>query len=482
MDLWDFSRIASHGVWEPVPHINLIIEFLHYVMNGQVENLAVALSPRLGKSMEVSEIFPSYYIGMRPYAKVIHVSYSEGLARRFGGKARDNLDEFGYLFPEKPKLSQDTKSKTWFKVDGKDGEYFCASLGGGILGRGGNLIIVDDPIKNIDEARSEKYQEKLIDLFDTAITTRKEKDPRTGQSAGVVVIHQRLDQNDLIGIILQNREWISAADALPRLRNGEHLGQLWVYLRLPELAEENDLLGREVGEPLWPEKRSKKELLQIRKDIGEYKFNAIHQQDPKPREGKFFNENLFEIVEERPSDIIQENMWWDLAATKYPDTTPISQRGASTAGVRLALTKDRRLFVTDLTEWWEEEDETMRRITQYAKLAGKNLKYLIPQDPGQAAKGQVKSYSLQLPGYNFEGVIETGGSKEDRAEPVSNWAKVNKIYVVNNPLAKRFIEQCSRFPGSRQKDFVDALSGSYSELEIPDDEDKKPVLMEIGRW
>jgi hypothetical protein len=105
MDLWDFSRKVTYGTWQPIPHINLIIEFLHYAFNGQIENFACALSPRLGKSMEVSEIFPAYILGMRPWAKIIHVSYSDSLARSFGGKAKENLDNFGHLFPEKPSLS-----------------------------------------------------------------------------------------------------------------------------------------------------------------------------------------------------------------------------------------------------------------------------------------------------------------------------------------------------------------------------------------
>lgn len=475
MDLWDFSKIAGYPLWEPVPHINLIIEFLHYVMNGQIENLAIALAPRLGKSMEVSEIFPAYYMGTRPYAKVLHVSYSERLAARFGGKAKDTLDKFGYLFPEKPRLSPETKSKTWFKIDGKDGEYFCTGFRGGLLGRGGNLIIVDDPIKTIEEARSDTYQEKLIDLFDTSISTRKEKDPITKQAAAVVVIHQRLDPNDLIGIILQSRDWISANDALPKLRAGEKLGQLWVYLRLPELAEDNDILGRKPGEALWPEKRPKEELIQIHKDIGDYKFDAIHQQDPRPREGKYFHENYFEVVDVKPTNIIKEVMWWDLAGTEYPDDMPISQRGASTAGVRLALTEDRKLYITDLTEWWEEGPTVMKNIVNYCKLNGKGPKYIIPQDPAQAGKGQVITYSMQLPGYNFAGVIEpTNMNKEMRAEPVGNWAKVNKIYVVKHDLAKRFINQCAAFPGKKQKDFVDALSGAYGEMDIPTEEKKQP--------
>jgi len=492
MDLWDYSVIASKGQWHPVPHINLIIELLHYCLNGQIENLDIALSPRLGKSMEISEIFPSYVLGTRPYAKIILVSYSDSLARSFGSKAKDNLEEFGYLFPGRPQLSEDTKAKNYFKIKGNTGEFFCAGSSGSVLGHGGHFIIVDDPTKNIEEARSERHQEKLIDLFDTTISTRKEKDPFTGNNAVTIVIHQRLDQNDLTGIILQNREWITAEEALPRLRKGEKLGHLWVYLRLPELAEENDILGREPGQALWPEKRNEKELEQIRKDIGEYKFNAIHQQDPKPREGKFFKEEYFEIVEELPNNIIQQIQWADLAGTKYPENTPISLRGASTALLRIALTEDRRLFIPYMDEFWEEDDIVMKNILNSAKLGGKQVKYCIPQDPGQAGKGQVKQYSIQLPGYNFEGIIESG-SKEDRAEAPANWAKVNKIYIYNKApgvhmlkehgsteeAIKRFINVCSKFPGHRHKDFPDSMSGAFSALDIPEEDAEKSMDLEV---
>lgn len=478
-DLWDISKIFTNAAWEPRPYLNLIVEFLHYGLNGQIENFACAVSPRLGKSMEVSEIFPAYTLGYRPYSKIILVSYADSLAKSFGSKVKDYLDKFGGLFPQHPTLSPDTKAKGFFRINEDTGEFFCTGINGSVLGHGGHYIIVDDPSKNIEEARSERHQEKLIGLFNTAISTRKEKDPFTKNKAFTVVIHQRLDQNDLIGIILKNREWISAEEALPRLRRGEKLGHVWVYLRLPELAEENDILGRKPGEALCPEWRDEEELRQIEADIGEYEFNAIHQQNPKPREGKFFKKEYFKVVEGRPNDIIQEIQWADLAATKYDDNVPITARGASTAIVRLALTSDRRLFVTYLDEMWEEADEVQKRIIQSAKLGGKNIKYCIPQDPAQAGKGQVKSYSITLPGYNFEGIIESG-DKETRAEAPSNWAKINKIYVVNQPLAERFIDCCSRFPGGLHKDFVDSLSGAFSEIEIPEEPERRDGFISMA--
>ena len=507
MDLWDYSRIVTSGVWEPRPYTNLIIELLHYCLNGQIENLAVAIAPRTGKSMEISEIFPSYVMGMRPYAKIIAVSYSIKLVRDFGGQVRDYLDAFGWLFPNNPSISKDTKAKDFFKIKEKEGilrvgEYFCSTPEGGILGHGANWLIIDDPTKNIEEAQSENHQEKLLQLFNTAMSSRRERDPITKQKAVTIVAHQRLDQNDLIGTILQTRECITAEEALPLLRRGAKMGKKWVYLKLPELAEEDDILGREPGEPLNPRERTKEDLLDIQEDIGEYEFNAMHQQNPIPREGNYFKPEYFEVVDYLPSNIIQMVQWSDLAATSYPESKSISLRGAATATIRFALTEDRKIYIVYMDEFWEEKDIVTTNIIESAKLGGKKLrngtpiKYCVPQDPGQAAKGQPKEYMLQAPGYNFEGVIEPRNmNKEQRAGPIANWAKVNKIYIYNDApgpnmmgltikkkleyptkedAIKRLIKVCSAFPGGRHKDFIDAMSGAFGEFDIPEEKPRIP--------
>lgn len=361
IDLWDFSKIVTQGSWEPVPHLNIIVEFLHYAFNGQLENFACALSPRLGKSMTVSEIFPAYILGMRPYAKIIHVSYSDSLARSFGGKVKNILDEFGNLFPEKPILSQDTKAKNWFKINNNTGEYFCSGSSGSVLGRGGHWIIVDEPSKNIEDARSERHQEKLIDLFDTTISTRKEKDPITGQNAVTLVIHQRLDQNDLIGIILKNREWITAEEALNRLRLGEKLGHIWVYLRIPELAEENDILGRKPGEALWPEKRDVKVLAQIKKDIGEIKFNSIHQQNPQPPGDNLLKLSWIKYYKSHeipPLKMLNVYQGWDLA---------ISERTTAdfTVCTTIGVSDENKVYILD---WYRDKIDFPKAVKKVIEL------------------------------------------------------------------------------------------------------------------
>jgi phage terminase large subunit-like protein len=445
MDLWDFSIISSNGAWQPVPHLNLIIEFLHFALNGQLENFACALSPRLGKSMEVSEIFPAYVLGSRPYAKIIHVSYNDSLASGFGSKAKDNLDEFGHLFPEKPKLSQDTKAKHWFKVANNTGEYFCSGASGSILGRGANVIIVDDPSKNVEEARSPRIQEKMIDLFDTTISTRKEKDPFTGQNAITIILQQRLDKNDLIGIILKKREWISAEEALPRLRRGEKLGHVWVYLRLPELAEENDILGREIGEPLWPEKRGKKELLQIKKDIGSYKFNAIHQQDPQDREGTIFKREWFYDENNDLHDYLFTNKLhlpeslneirnWDFAAS--------GDEGDATAGLRNGFYDDKLVF-RHLVHGKYTAQQVLSTYKNTTLNDGRDIPSIIEQEPGSGSKLLIQRFKSE-PEFKWFKITrdKVTASKLDRAFDLEVMAETQCIQFDTDMMSKEDIEKC----------------------------------------
>lgn len=465
VDLWDFSKIVSHGIWQPVPHINLIIELLHYGLNGQFENLAIALSPRLGKSMQISEIFPAYYLGYRPYGKIIHVSYSDSLARSFGSKAKANLEEFGHLFPEKPVLSQDTKAKNWFKIEGNTGEYFCTGSSGSVLGRGAQLIIVDDPTKNIEEARSPRHQEKLIDLFDTTISTRKEKDPFTGHNALTLIIHQRLDTHDLIGIITEQREWITAEEALPRLRRGERLGHVWIILRLPELAEDHDILGREIGEPLWPQKRTKKELAQIKKDIGSYKFQAIHQQDPQNREGGIFQPEWFlDPQGEIHKQILinQEDVEEEWNTTRYWDFAASGREGDATAGLKTSY-HNNTLTLIDLKYGRYTSQQTLKTYEKTTTEDGKRTVSIIEEEPGSGSKLLITRFQ-QSPLFRGHSIRKDKVRipKADRAFDLAAICEDQKLKMVKAWWNMKLIKQLISFTGEEggDDDIVDTATGS----------------------
>ncbi len=485
---------ASKKRWKPLKHLIIVIEFLLFLIQGKLNRLMIFMPPRHGKSELISKYFLSWYLGTFLEKRAILTSYGAGFAAKWGRETRDLLHYYGTdMFLSDVLIKDDSKASHKWDIKGHKGGLVTGGSGGPIMGEGANLFIIDDPHKNIEEARSPTYQERTWEWYLNIGLQRVEKDITDGMPGAMVYIAQRLDICDLAGQILDAEPYILAKDAIKLLRNGESIPEdTWVVLNLPLLAEENDILGREPGEPIWHERVDKAKAERLKNTMGEHRFNAIHQGNPKEREGKFYRQQDFEIVDYLPDNIIQEVQWSDLAATSYPPQVPIKQRGAATATVRLALTQDMRLFITYLEEMWEEEDTVTKNIIQSVKLGGKKPKYCIPQDPGQASKGQVKKYSLMMPGYNFEGIIESG-DKEYRAEAPGSWAKINKIYIYRNApgeiitnfhgskegAIKRFITVVTDFPNNKHKDFVDALSGSFSELDIPEEPNE---YVEIGTW
>jgi predicted phage terminase large subunit-like protein len=197
-------------------------------------------------------------------------SYAAEFAASWGRKARDITDEHGpYVFGVK--VREDVAARDEWEIektfDGgqtwqrTEGGMKTAGVGGPITGRGADLIIIDDPIKNAEEAFSETMREKVWDWYSSTLYTRLEPNAR------IVLIMTRWHEDDLVGRLLT------------QMKEG---GEKWEIINLPALAEENDLLGRPVGEPLWPERYDKAFFEAWRKEHGEYWFSALYQQRPTP--------------------------------------------------------------------------------------------------------------------------------------------------------------------------------------------------------
>jgi predicted phage terminase large subunit-like protein len=144
-----------------------------------------------------------------------------------------------------------------------------AGVGGPLTGKGADLLIIDDPVKNHEEANSEVYREKAWDWFRSTAYTRLEP------GGSIVLVQTRWHESDLAGRLLADPE----------------IGGEWDVIRLPAIVEEDDLpdpLGRGVGQALWPERYGVEELAAIRRMLGSYLFSALYQGRPAPAEGTLF--------------------------------------------------------------------------------------------------------------------------------------------------------------------------------------------------
>ena len=237
--------------YKPSWHHRDIARQLEKVERGEIKRLIIMLPPRHGKSTLASVLFPSWYLGRHPDKEVITVSYSSDLSTDFGEKTRDTLRSptYNYIFDTKIKQDSDSKQK-WKTQNG--GSYTSVGLGGPITGRGADLLIIDDPIKNSEEALSEVYREKVWNYYTSTLYTRLEKD------AAVILILTRWHQDDLAGRLIDAAE------------NG---AEQWEIIRYPAIADEDEKF-RKKGDPLWPEKYDVSSLKNIERTIGPYDWQS----------------------------------------------------------------------------------------------------------------------------------------------------------------------------------------------------------------
>ena len=277
VDPAEFAVFASrHNLpdkqWRRFRHLNVLNEKLCNIAYGQSKRMMIFMPPRHGKSEFVSKYFPAWYLGRFPSKRIILASYETTFANSWGAKARDVFSAHCQeIFGEKVKKGTSSKGN-WGTES--DGGMQCAGAGGPITGKGADILIIDDPIKNDEEANSSTYRQKLWDWWLSTASTRLE--PR----GSVILVQTRWHEDDLSGRILKQG------------------GGDWDVVSLPAIAEEGDLLGRNLGDPLCPERYPLEELHKMRDDLGPYVWSSMYQQRPSPLEGGLFKRSWIKYFDQ----------------------------------------------------------------------------------------------------------------------------------------------------------------------------------------
>jgi hypothetical protein len=258
MHYMDYVKLVHHGEWKESPHLKLICDAMDRIITGDTKRLMIFMPPRHGKSMAVTKTFPSYFLGKFPDKRVIEVSYGEELATEFGEANRNKINEFGkMLFGVSCSSSQ--SAKTNWNIAGHNGGMISVGYGGSITGKGADLLIIDDPIKNRSEADSETFRKHLYDEYQSSIYTRLHP------SASIVLILTRWHEKDLAARLLH-----------PDDRTAEH----WEVLSLPCLCEDekSDLLHRKKGEVKFNPLKTTTDLEQSQMDMTRAQTQQIKAQ------------------------------------------------------------------------------------------------------------------------------------------------------------------------------------------------------------
>lgn len=419
-------------------HCELLVDTLQKVADGEITRLMVFTAPRHGKSETVSRLFSAYYLYRHPERFVGLNSYAQELANTLSRASRENYKASGGL----TKGDADA-IKHWETIEG--GGLWAAGVGGPITGKGFHLGIIDDPLKNAEDASSEVIRNNQQEWYQSTFYTREEP------GGAIVVVQTRWNEMDLSGFLLS--------------QEGEEEPERWHILNLPAVAEEQPPFPdtctvipdwRDAGQALCPERYDLARLRRIEARIGPYYWGALYQQQPRPREGDFFKPGRMPRIDAQPA-CERYVRAWDLGAT---------ESGNPTAGVKLGKRGD-RFAVCHVARFRESVEIRDQRILVTARDDGKKTKILIPQDPGAGGKASADILVKRLShaGYTVEAKL-VSGKKEIRAEAVASQVNAGNVDLVEGAWNFAFTEELRGFPNGANDDQVDALGDAHRELAL----------------
>ena len=281
-------------------HHELMSGLLEDVERGEIKRLMIFLPPRHGKSELSTRRFPAWYLGRNPKKQVICASYNDDFAKDFGREVRDIVGDplYGAIFGDVTLKSDSKAADRWNTNHG--GAYLSAGIGGGITGRGADLGLIDDPVKDRKMAESETFRNDVWNWYRAAFYTR------LMPGAAIVLTLTRWHEDDLAGRLL---------------REQKEGGDWWQVINLPAIAEGGDLLGREEGAALWPEWYPLETLEQIRRVQGSYEWNALYQQRPVAEKGNIFKRGWWRRYREVPEKFDVKIHSWDTAFKDRADSS-----------------------------------------------------------------------------------------------------------------------------------------------------------------
>jgi predicted phage terminase large subunit-like protein len=417
-------------------HIEVLAYELEQVRLGRTKRLIINLPPRSLKSHCASVALPTWILGHEPGAQIICASYAQDLSDKFASDCRTLMMSPMYknIFPTRlsslrPALHELITTRRGFRL--------ATSVGGVLTGRGADILIIDDPLKP-EEAASEVERKKVNDWYDHTLLTRL-NDKRDGR---IIVIMQRLHQNDLTGHLLEK----------------EH----WKVLRFPAIAAEDETFSvptpfgnvrtysRKTGEALHPEREDLATLEQMKSNLGSYNFAGQYQQSPAPQGGGMIKEKWFKTYtpQSLPETFDYIFQSWDTANK----VTELSDHSVCTTWGK----KGTYLYLLHVYRKKMDYPTLKRAVVEQAGLWGARL--IVIEDK---ASGTQLIQELA-----FEGVYNI-----QSYQPGPNQDKVMRMFACCNLIENgwlylpekadwltEFINELTVFPNGKYDDQVDSTS------------------------
>jgi predicted phage terminase large subunit-like protein len=440
-----FATLASRGKWVLARHLDLANRAFLNVVDHKISRLLIAMPPRHGKSEFYSGYCPAWYTSRFPDNRVILASYAAEFAATWGRRARGLVSEFGpSLFDVD--LKQDSKAADAWEIAGHRGGMQTCGVGGPLTGKGADLLIIDDPVKNAEEANSEVIREKTWEWYKSTAYTRLEP------GGAVILIQTRWHEDDLAGRILAH---------------AKETGEEWVIINLPALAEANDPLGRSEGEPLWKARYDSPDLERTKKTIGSYWFSALYQQRPVPPEGGMFKKAWFRYYTmdqdfywlERGGGIVKRESCrrfgtMDLAFT-------IKKTADYTVLIAWAVTPRAQLLMLDMFRDRGDAPEFFTRVMD-TMFSTHRLDYIGVE---KVMGASLVTHGIRMAGKAIR-LLVADTDKITRSIPIQVMMENGQVYIPKDHPERETIEhELMSFPFGAHDDIVDCFSYAGADLQ-----------------
>lgn len=418
-------------------HIDAIAEHLEAITHGQIKRLLINVPPGSMKSLASSVLWPAWEWGPMGMASLRYLttSFNDKPVKRDTRKMRNVVTSewFQTLWPMgMPRLGETSFENE--HTGTREGVAF-----GSLTSQRGDRLIIDDP-HSTETAESDTERENTTRKFREGALNRLNDE----QNSAILVIMQRLHQDDISGVIEQYgmgfEKLIIPMEFEPERRIHTCIG--WTDPRKHD------------GDLMFPDRWPRANIEAKKTDQGEYVWAGQYQQRPAPREGGMFKVDKIEMVDYAPAGG-REVRGWDLAGTA-------KKKSPFTAGVKMKMV-DGVIYITNAKRVRKEVQEMEPWVETVCRNDGFSIFQDLPQDPGVGGKALKASLAKRLHGLNFSITTEPG-DKVTRSIPFANQVDAGNVRMVRGDWNKPLMDEMRNFPAATIKDQVDACSRAYARL------------------
>lgn len=429
--------------FRPQPHHSKICKLVQAMDDDKIDRAMVSLPPRMAKSTLCSMLAPSWLLGKYPTTKIMTGVHTQKFAQKIGKNVRKYVRS--PKFPFDVQLAADSQAKDQWATE-YGGEYNGFGLmGGSTHGNPAEWLIMDDLIKGRKMALSEHMREEAWETYKLDLTTRLEG--RRKQ----LMIGTRWHQDDVQGRIL------------PEDYNGEsgwfedrETGERWYVLNIPARAEENDPIGRAVGEYLWEEEWGEKGFGPAERRGG-FMWSALYQGRPTPDEGLMFSDEHIQYY--NPSDL---NLG-DLTIYITSDYAVTAEAGSNdpdyTVHTVWGVDNDLNFYMLDM---WRGRTTSDKWVENFIRLVNRWSPLMAGEEQGQIIKGVgpfLAREMLEERVFVHRKQYTSAVSKEQRAQSLLGMASLGKFWLPRgHPMTELFRKELKAFPGGKHDDMVDTAT------------------------